>query len=400
VRLTIRLKLVAALGVGLLLIAASTAVLMRFVHDRAIALAAEHDVATAAGALADVERLEVDRMAALLDAIVSNDRFAAPFEARDRGALLARSLPLFDTLRANHGITHWYFHPLDPRRDGVFLRVHRPELRGDAVKRDVVARAVATRAEASGTELGRTAYAVRVARPWFRGNRLIGYVELGEDVPTFLERIKGITGNEYGMLLAKERLDRRAWAALLREEDRWDERPELLAVETTSGDRSIFDSIGLLADLPDAPMVLEQVEREGRTLARGIFPLRDAAGAKIGGVVVLRDVSALHDGVAEVRTRVLVLIAFLAVSLAALIVFLLEALVFDRLARMSRVLEDLPERLARGELDVGEVAPRQDDEIGRFEEFLGRAVRAVGSFVLDVRRERPRRPDRRDDPWT
>lgn len=398
-RLTIRLKLVAALGAGLLLIAAATAVLMKFVHERAIAAAASHDVAAAAAALEDLQRLEVDRMSALLEAIVSNERFAAPFDARNRAALLAVARPLFEKLQARHGITHWYFHPPDPRRDGVFLRVHRPELHGDTVKREVVARAVATGEQASGTELGRTAYAVRVVRPWVRGGKVVGYMELGEDVPTFLGRIKGITGDDYGMLLVKERIDRRAWAALVREGDRWDDRPELLAVESTTGGDAIFGSLGRLADVPDEPAVLEQAEQGGRVVARGIFPLRDPEGAKFGGVVVLHDVTALHEGVRDVRNRVLVLVALLAASLGALVVFLLETLVFERIARMSRVLEELPARLARGETDVGEVAPRQDDEIGRFEEFLGRALRAIGSFVVDVRRERPRASSRGEEPW-
>lgn len=400
-RATIRLKIITALGAGLLLIAAATAFLMRFVHEQAIRHATEHDVADAAGALADVERLEIARMSALLEAIVANDRFAGPFEARDRAALLALCEPLFETMRAKHGVTHWYFHPSDPRRDGVFLRVHRPDLHGDPVKREVVAQAVSTGAESSGTELGRTAYAVRVARPWIRGGRIIGYVELGEDVPTFLARIKAITGDDYGMLLAKGRIDRRAWSALVGDGDRWDERPELLAVETTTGDAEIFGTLGKIGDVPDAPAVLDEVDRgEGRVVARGIFPLRDREGRKFGGVVVLRDVTELHSGVGALRTRVLLLVAFLAASLAALVVFLLETLVFERLGRMSGVLEELPDRLARGEPYVGDVVPRKDDEIGRFEEFLGRALRAIGSFVGDVRRERPPGPARREDPWT
>lgn len=387
-RLTIRLKLVVALGAGLLLIAASTSILMKFVHERAISVAAARDVDAAATALDDLQRLEVDRMSALLEAIVANERFAAPFERRDRAALLAVTRPLFEKLRARHGITHWYFHLPDPRRDGVFLRVHQPELHGDSVKREVVARAVASGGEASGTELGRTAYAVRVVGPWVRGGRVIGYVELGEDVPTFLGRIKGVTGDDYGMLLAKERIDRGVWASLARGGDRWDDREELLPVESTTGDDALFGSLSRLADVPDAPAVLEQVEHDGRVVARGVFPLRGPGGEKVGGVVVLHDVTALREGVRDVRSRVLVLVSLLAASLGAFVVFLLESLVFERIQRMSRVLEELPARLARGETDVGEVAPHRDDEIGRFEEFLGRALRAVGSFVVDVRRDR------------
>lgn len=387
-RPTIRVKLFVALVAGLLAIAVGTAVLVKLVHDEVVRRAAREEVATAAGALAHMQALEIEHMSALLDVLLRSERLAERLEARDREGLLALAAPAFETLRARHGITHWYFHPPDPAASGVLLRVHRPELSGDAVRRPLVARALATGAEASGTEVGRTAFAVRVVRPWFRGERLIGLVELGEDVPTFLARMRAVTGDEYGMLLAKERLDRHAWGALAREGDRWSSRPELVAVETTTGDEALLGRVGRLDEIPDAPTLLDEVEEGGKVIARGIFPLRDAEGAKFGAVVVLHDVSALHAGVARVRARVVLLVALLAAALGALVVFLLETLVFERLQRMTRLLEDLPGRLARGEYSLGELGPQRDDEIGRFEAFLQRAVREIGSFVVDVRRDR------------
>jgi len=101
-------------------------------------------------------------------------------------------------------------------------------------------------------------------------------------------------------------------------------------------------------------------------------------------------VTALRDGVRELRGRVVMLVGLLAVALGALLVFLLETLVFERLERMSRVLEDLPHRLARGDYTLEEDGPPRDDEIGRFERFFRRALREVGSFVSDVRRDRSR----------
>ncbi len=387
-RNTIRLKLIAALVVGVVLIAGATSVLMHFVHERAIAASAQHEIATAAGALASVEALEVDRMSALLEVIAADEALAARFIARDRAGLLDAARPIFESLKAQHGVTHWYFHMPDPARDGVFLRVHRPDLHGDPVRRPIVARAVAERRETSGRELGRTAYAVRVVRPWVRGDRLLGFLELGEDVQTFLARVKAMTGDDLGMLLAKERLDRNAWGTVARAGDRWDSRPDLLAVQTTTGDEAILGAIGRLDEVPDAPTILGQTRRGARSEVRGVFPLRDLGGVKIGAVVVVRDVTALYAGVRELRARVVLLVALLAAGLAALVVFLLETLVFERLARMERVLEDLPERLARGDYDLGAPEPERDDEIGRFERFFGRALRQIGSFVADVRRER------------
>lgn len=387
-RATIRLKLVAALVLGLALIAAATAVLMKFVHERAIALAAGEQVAAASEALRDLTQLEIDHMSGLAELLLADERLAARLEARDREGLLALARPRFEALRAAQGITHWYFHPPEPAADGVLLRVHRPELFGDPVRRHVVAEAVRSRAESSGTELGRTAYAVRYVRPWIRGGRLIGFVELGQDVPTFLARMKGTTGDDYGMLLVKGRLDRAAWSAVAAGRDRWGERAELLAVESTTGDDRLLAGVARLADVPEAPTLLAQEARGDAVIARGIFPLRDGEGAKVGAVVVAHDVTSLHSGVAEVRGRVIALVALLAAGLGALVVFMLEVLVLDRLERMTRLLERLPGRFARGEYEVEDLGPARDDEVGRFEAFFTRALREVGSFVADVRRDR------------
>jgi hypothetical protein len=386
---SIRFRLIAALLLGLLLIAGGTAVLMDFVRERAVSAAAQNEVALASSSLQQLERLEVDRMSALLEVITRSDQLAALFESRDRPGLLAAAKPIFDSLEASHGISHWYFHPPDPARDGVFLRVHRPELYGDPVRRPVVAHAVAERRQSSGQELGRTAYAIRVVQPWFRGERLIGFLELGEDIPTFLGRMKAMTGDEYGMLLAKTRLDRNGWGRIVGAADAWETRPELVVVESTTGNEELVGSIGRLSEIPEAPVVLEARHRDGRDSVRGVFPLRDEGGQTFGAVVVRHDVTALHAGVREVRARVVLLVGLLAAGLSALVVFLLETLVFERLARMTRALEELPEQLARGEYEVEELGPQSTDEIGRFESFLERALREVGSFVADVRRERP-----------
>ena len=236
-------------------------------------------------------------------------------------------------------------------------------------------------------------------RPWLRSGHLLGFVELGVDVPAFLQHIKESSGDELGMLLAKPLLDRHEWGALAGVADRWESRSELVVVETTTGDEKMLGGLDRLADVPERPEVLEQLSLAGRSLVRGVFPLRGEDGAKVGAVVVLHDVTALREGVRELRGRVVVLVAMLAAGLGALLVFLLETLVFERLARMTRVLEELPERLARGEYEIedGEPGPVREDEIGKFERFFRRALREVGSFVSDVRRERSVRARRPPD---
>jgi len=385
VKLSIRLKLILPLVTGLALIAVATAVLMRFVHQMAVDQSAQHEMEQAQSALRSQEASEIDRLSALLDTLTGDESLAAAMGRRDRAALLAEAGPMFQRLRDGHGVTHWYFHDADPAR-GVLLRVHRPELSGDVVRRETFRQAVETGREAAGREFGRTAFAVRVVRPWHRDGRLIGYLELGTDVHTFLMRLKDVTGDDYGMLLDKRQLEPAAWAAMTGHPERWDDRPELLAVTTTAPDEAMFGALGRVDELTPSPRVLERRPQGGRTLVRGSFPLRGTGGEVIGAVLVVHDITPLLTGADELRVRVVVLVVLLAAALAALVIFLLETLVFERLQRMSTKLEGLPERLAKGEFQQAEVTPRSDDELGRVEAFLDRAIAAIGSFVADARR--------------
>ncbi len=387
---SIRFKIIVPLVLGLLLIAVAIAVLMRFVHHRGVEQAALHEVKQAASALASIQSSEEDRLSALLDVIERDESLAEAFAQQDRATLLAEAAPLLKRLSEAHGVTHWYFHPADPAA-GVWLRVHQPELAGDVVKRPSFRQAVATGAEARGVDLGRTAYAVRVVRPWRRAGKLLGYVELGSDIQNFLVRLGRLTGNELGMLLDKRRLDRVSWQRLTGNPERWEARAELFEVANTSGSATLLAGLERMEQVPKQPGLLGREVRDGRTWTRGIFPLLDVNGKVVGAVVERHEISPLLAGVDELRLQVVVLVVLLASALAALVIFLLETLVFEPVSRMTEKLEELPERMAKGEWHELEGPPHSDDELGRFEAFLDKALAAVGSFVTDARRS-PTRP--------
>ncbi len=118
-------------------------------------------------------------------------------------------------------------------------------------------------------------------------------------------------------------------------------------------------------------------------------PRPRSAGEPVGAVVVQHDLSALYAGVATLRWQVVALVVLMAAALAALVVFMLDALVFDRLTRMALAMRELPARMHSGELQLGALARSgRDDEIGRFERLFDRALDAVWQAGLELRRSR------------
>jgi len=252
---------------------------------------------------------------------------------------------------------------------------------------------MSTQATSAGKELGATAFALRVVEPWMVGGETVGYLELGEEVGHFLARLKGQTGDDYAMLVAKRDaggqplLDREAWRLMKAQQQRpdgWDTFPDFLVVDDTAGDPAAFAGARVGGVKPGGQLLAE-VERGERTFARGLVPLTDAAGGQVGGVVVLHDITQLHDSMLRARSGILITLGAVSVLMALILLALVQRLVFARLDRMTTTLEDLGARLAGGEYDVGKLAPTgPKDEIGRFEEFFGSFLVVMGGLVKEL----------------
>lgn len=339
-------------------------------------------VAEAAKAFATIERAEVEKLSATLDAVLANPALRDAFAARDRERLLAAAAPLFGQLRDRFEITHFYF--IDPERV-CFLRVHRPELFGDVVKRATLARAVETRDVGAGKEIGQTAFALRVVKPLRDGDRILGYVELGQEIDHFLGRVKTVTGEELALAVKKEFLDERAWGAMSARTGRrnsWLDQQDFVVVNATTDAPGLVAYAGDYARLPRDGALLDEIERDGKVFERAVVPVKDAADRVVGGLFVLHDDSENHQRAERKRNLLVGLVTLAAVLLSVALIALLRALVLRRLARMMAKMEEASERLAGGDYEVGEgFAPGADDELGRFEEFFGRFLRVLSQVV-------------------
>ncbi len=326
---------------------------------------------SAADAFAAQERAEIEKLASTLDALLAHDDLRDAFVARDRARLLALATPLFETMRERDRITHWYFIEAEPSQK-VFLRVHQPALFGDRVERATFLKAKETRDLGAGKELGLTAFALRAVRPWIVNGQLIGYVELAEEIDHFLTALKSRTGDEYGVLVKKKFLDEAAWAKVLGPRaNTWNDRPDVVVVDTTTFTEGIVDYPGDLEGLPDGGLGLGEVVHDESAVMRGLFPVRDASGRKVGGLFVLHDFSAPHQAAQASTTETRAALVGIGALLAVVLGVALHLLVFRRLRLLHRRLE--AEAEARG-LPPGRLVQLPDDEVSRLETLLERAL--------------------------
>ena len=385
--MSIKLKVVIGVLASLALSALANARLAAWLRQEDVDAVAQQALRSAAETYFGLEQADVGELSAALEVLAADAALAEAFARRARPGLLALASPVFAALRDRHGVTHWYFHEPEPART-CFLRVHAPALHGDLIERPTFVEAATRGAPASGMELGRTAFALRVVHPWTRGGKLLGYLELGEEIDHFLRRMRRQTGDEYAMLILKRHLDQKAWAATRGAvRDTWADRPEVVLVDSTTDDQRLLGWEGRVEDLPESGRLLGLERREDRAFVRGVLPLKDVGGTAVGALLVLHDVTALDRGLEDHYRGVFAVVLGIALAASVLLVLLLERLVFRRLDHITARMEDLGARVAGGDYDVARDLPTPArDEIGRLEEFFARFLRAVGGALSELQR--------------
>lgn len=389
--LSIRAKLVIPVVATVAVAAVGSGLLIRQAYGRTAHAAAAGALRSAAGAYDDLERGEVGRLMAILDVLAANGPVRDAFAARDRERLQALVQPIGTVLRTDHGIGHFVFIDAETRR--VFLRPDQPSRRDEVVTRPALLKAMGRKENSVGKEIEKGAFALRVARPFFGNDaRLLGYVELGADFDRFLGSMKKQTGNDYALFVQKGLLDEAEWARTRGSaRNGWADLKDAVVTNGTSPDPMVDESALGVTD--PTGKILDDVEKDGATFARGVFPLKDSSGAVVGGLVLRHDVTALRDEMRMGALRALGLLLLLAVLSGILVSPILDRLVFGRLRAMMETMQDMSVRLAGGDYSVGNVERKPaNDEIGGFEAFFGDFLRLVGNTLssLAERRKQPR----------
>jgi HAMP domain-containing protein len=368
---TIKFKMLVVIAVCLGAGALRLAWYQNQAYEESAARLTRESIQGAAATFAGLERSSTDLMTASVGALGHDPELRAAMAARDPARALAVSQALYRDYRVRFGITHWnYWEPEssgDMSAKGLrnILRVGTPDMHGDFVERVTLARVARERRLVTGLDLGYTGLVLRVLSPVEEGSQLLGYLELGKEIGTFLREMKQTSGYDYGLLVEKSRMDQKKWSTTkqaLGVRNNWEDMPGVLLAENTTADNAIFDYRGTIAGLPDAGLPLGIVSKDGRSLARGVFPIRDVAGEKVAALFVLRDVTAAHEEMRAAQRQALVAIAALMVVLGAVLAGVFQLLVVRRLRRMTAVAT----RVVGGEFEL-EIVPSADDELGEFE---------------------------------
>ncbi len=259
----------------------------------------------------------------------------AALDQRDRTFLLQHVTPLFKELLKEQHITHFYFHAPDGTN---LLRVHKPDRHGDLIDRVTMHLAQRNNNISDGIELGPLGtFTLRVVMPVYNQNRLVGYLELGEDIDPILDHLATESDASMAILIQKQFLNREAWVegqSMLGEPAAWDLLPDHVVGGLTNQELVAF--LPQLAT-PEALSSSKTVEvLLHNKIHRGRFlNMMDTAGRTVGSLLVLQNVD---DILKNHQTSIWLITIFC--FMLAIALFLIAAILLGRADQNLKMISD------------------------------------------------------------
>lgn len=138
----------------------------------------------------------------LLHNIKNDKTIAKLYLQKNRKALYDYTKDTYLRLNKSFGITHFYFHDLDSR---VFLRVHNYKKHSDKIDRFTLKKAQNTLKDSVGIEFGIAHNLTsRYVTPYFIKGKLVGFLELGEEVDYMTQYLSNILNAQILVAIKKD----------------------------------------------------------------------------------------------------------------------------------------------------------------------------------------------------
>ncbi len=321
---------------------------------------------------------DTEKLSAITNMFIADDDFKPLFVNRDREGLYNKCLPLYTMLNQTYNITHFYFH----LPDGInFIRIHNKNLHGDTITRETFKTAVITGKMSSGIELGKTSFAIRVVAPYYYKNKLIGYIEFGEEIDHFIDFLKRTTHEEYALIAEKDQLNKDEW--LLSNKTRgidnnWDLMP--LHVWISRQDDKFIRS-GCVTEknikhFEYGPAISPDFKDNSREMVCGGFPLYDIQKKHVGVITTLMNTSKQASILSEQKIYFITVL-----SVISALIFIVISLISERwIIKPIKNLASATKIFANGNLKGHRIAHESEDEFGLLTEAINDMAAQLDTF--------------------
>ncbi|MHC1704870.1 MAG: methyl-accepting chemotaxis protein [Tenuifilaceae bacterium] len=239
---------------------------------------------------------EKEKLAATLQTLIYNKQIVDLLKEEQRDLLYQYCLPLFENLKKNFQITHFFF--IQP--DGLcFLRMHSPAQFNDKISRYTFLESVKSNDFSSGLDLGRNFFSLRVVHPIYDGNKPIAYIDLSEEINRFFNIMKDQTKDDYILFVDKQYFTEDGWNESRKSNKEladWNEFQNYGVVTKTNINISYPLNSIKIDNIPESGVITNKSYKiKEDVFIAGVLPIYDAAKRKVGGVVYLHDISKTYS---------------------------------------------------------------------------------------------------------
>jgi len=383
--MSIKYKLLPVIVLGVVILAAILYAISFQAQQTALETQAAGEIQSSKQTFYNLVQNDIKMLQATITDFMTNQEYKDVYLTQDREKLYQYGQDLF----AKHkelGITHFYFH----RPTGtVFVRLHNHDKFDDKVTRVTYAASKSSKSWGSGIELGKTAFALRVVHPYYNGNELIGYIELGEEIDHFIEIMKNQTSHEYAIVVEKKYINPRKWASVRRVKglrDNYDDLDGYVVIDTTMQDTGLFQKFGFtgqnLNRVTDDGALFGFFPVNDKSYASGGFSLYNAAGTKVGAVVTIQDITAFEQAHSEANTNMAIITIIGVLIISGIMVLVIVIVVIKPLTKVV----DATTRIAGGDFTV-ELDVKSKDEIGQLAKLITQFRNMMANTASRLKKE-------------
>lgn len=310
------------------------------------------------------EQVENDAkaMEKTLTGLSYNTALTKLFMEKNRTGLLNEASPIFDHLKKEFGITHFYF--IDTS-GAVYLRVHNPPKHGDVLKRATYLKAKSTDGFGKGIEMGKKYYSLRVVMPVKVEGKLIGYFELGEELDHLVEGFNKVTGADISLWVSGDYANNKNITGAFEEFGGWFR----VMASNLEQQNTLMTSIG--SDLSVETEKFLSTNIAGNQHGIGVFPFKDAFDEIAGVTVITMDHTAQNDILASQTMLALIIAGIVLFAVVILSLFVVRNMTGP--LRHAAIDIDL---ISKGDLSI-RLPVTSNDEVGEICSATNRLVDAV-----------------------
>ncbi|PLX23128.1 MAG: hypothetical protein C0599_04850 [Salinivirgaceae bacterium] len=331
---------------------------------------------------------ETQKLYMAMDLLVEDEAIKELYVEREIDALYNHTLPVYQNLKERYQISQIFF--LSPENTRTcLLRMHRPEKKGDVVKRETYNNAIKTKTYSSGLELGSKKFSLRAVHPYYMEDSLIGYLELSEEIDPFFDNLKKQTGDNYAMIIEHRFLSENGWD--IAQEGNKDENKDkifgkqIIINETSSNFN--FSDIVQQQTPNETGIIQDNYKLDGKVFLVGVLPVKDVKQRIVGAIYFFHDYTDIYQNTRRKSFYTLSLFILIAIVLILLLRFIIKKDIINPIYSSINAIKKISKKQINFKMpvnrkdEIGDLNRTINDVLANFQGIISNIKEASGQML-------------------